>query len=312
MPEPTTPTKPSGALSLWRAFANTADRAVNLKPLVRAESLQDGDSVTKSLQPAKGRLAAVDDVLRNGTALPVTIQEQTGNACGTTSLSMVLTYFGVPKQASDVKAIDAAIRPSSADGRIDSFTAPMNVALYAQRHGMRATLHNDSTTDDLRAMLAQGVPPIILYDWDAPSGKGLHYVVVSGYREQNGKAQFQLHDPSGYPWYIDAGELNRRWSNLHVAGVEVPYNRLMIAVSPSHGNVRTPVGTLKKAADVRLPAHNTSTTVDLAAAVTTWGIGIGADAYDAGRWIAGKAQAGAAVVQTAWNTATQAVAGWVR
>ena len=71
-------------------------------------------------------------------------------------------------------AIDRAIRPSSSDAKIDSFTAPIDIALYAQRHGMRATLHNDSSTDDLKAMLAQGVPPVILYDWDTPYGKDLH------------------------------------------------------------------------------------------------------------------------------------------
>jgi hypothetical protein len=304
------------ATAVWHALAGSTDRSTGLTPHERpatpASSLTKPDTVTKGLQPAKGTVAAVAATIRDGMALPVTIQEQTGNACGTTSLSMVLKYFGVPKQASDVKAIDAVIRPSSSDGKIDSFTAPINIALYAQRHGMRATLHNDSTTGDLKAMLAQGVPPMILYDWDAPSGKGLHYVVVSGYREQDGKKEFQLHDPSGYAWHIDEQELTRRWSNIHVAGVEVPYNRLMIAISPSQGNVRTPVGTVKKADEIRLPAQNTSSAVDFAASLTTWGIGVGADAYDAGRWIAGKAQSGAALVAKGWNATTQAVTGLIR
>jgi hypothetical protein len=310
--------KPAGqsvaAAALWRAISSPTDRTKHLKPMVRTTVVppmapDNYKSAKTNLTPAKGPVALVADNIRDGVTLPVAIQNQKGNACGTTSLSMILKYFKVPAAASDVAAIDRAIRPSSSDAKIDSFTAPIDIALYAQRHGMRATLHNDSSTDDLKAMLAQGVPPMILYDWDAPSGKGLHYVVVTGHREKGGDQEWQLHDPSGYSWHIDDKELKRRWSNLRVAGVEVPYNRLMISISPAQGYVQTPVGTTKKASEILLPSHNTSTVVDFAATIATWGVGVGANAYDAGRWIAGKAQAGAAAVASSWNYVTQAVTG---
>jgi hypothetical protein len=300
----------ASAGAVWRALATAGNRKAGLQPLTRqaseagAASLAKPDALQTSRRPARGTVAAVAETIKNGVNLPVKIQEQTGNACGTTSLSMVLKYFGVPAAASDVKAIDRAIRPSSRDAKIDSFTAPLDIALYAQRQGMRATLHNNSSTKDLEAMLAQGVPPMILYDWDAPTGNGLHYVVVTGHRERDGKKEWQLHDPSGYSWHITDAELNRRWSNLHVAGVEIPYNRLMLTISPSQGNLKTPVGTTKEASDIMLPAHNTSTVVDFAGKVATWGVGVGADAYDAGRWIAGKAQAGAAKVHQGWKAVT--------
>jgi hypothetical protein len=313
MPDGVKQTAQVGAAAIWRAVAPLA-RTAALKPLARPEAatLAKPDDLQTSKKPLTGKVAAVVDTLRDGITLPVQIQEQTGNACGTTSLSMVLKYFRVPAAAADVKAIDRAIRPSSRDAKIDSFTAPIDIVRYAQRQGMRATLHNHSTSKDLEAMLAQGVPPMILYDWDAPTGKGLHYVVVSGQREQNGQREWQLHDPSGYAWYIDDAELQRRWSNLHVAGVEVPYDRVMIAISPRQGTVQTPYGTTKPAAEVRLPAHNSSVAVDMAASVATWGIGVGADAYDAGRWVAGKAQAGAAVVSRGWGQLTQSVSGLLR
>ncbi|MBC7541313.1 MAG: hypothetical protein H7338_01135 [Candidatus Sericytochromatia bacterium] len=273
---------------------------------LRAKSLAKD---TLKMRPATGTVVAVASSIRDGLSLPVPVQEQTGNACGTTSLSMVLTYFKAAPQIADVKHIDAAIRPTSKDNKIDSFTAPIDLVLYAQRKGFGATLRNEATTADLDRSLAQGVPPIILYDWDAPKGDGLHYVVVSGSRQQDGKKEWKLTDPSGHAWFIDEAEMLRRWTNLHVAGVPIPYSRVMIAVAPIKGMVSTAVGTLKPAADIKLPPYNGSLVVDLGGSVATWGIGVGAKAYDASKWVAGTTRAGVTKLQSGWKAATSAVSG---
>jgi hypothetical protein len=175
------------------------------------------------------------------------------NSCGTTSLAMVLDYMNqyhpTSENARSVETIDAAIRPNSrGHGVIDSFTAPNDIEDYVRAQGLHARQTNDATTDDLKHMIDQGIPPIILTDWEpdgTPSGDSLHYVVVTGYRvDDNGETQWLINNPQGTAETLSNDQLMKVWTDLHynvgspIGNIDTGINRLMITVTPPSGIVR--------------------------------------------------------------------------
>lgn len=242
------------------------------------------------------------------TRLAVPLQTQKGNACGTTALSMLMTYFDAPAVVRQVGAIDAAIRPSSRDGHIDSFTAPLDIARYAQRHGFQASLHNQSSEHDLARMIDQGVPPMILYD-EAGDGSTLHYVLVTGYRDVDGKRQWTISNPSGFTHTKSSDGLLKAWSNLNIRGVSLQYSRLMIAIAPRTGTVTLPSGGTKPATALALPRQNTSKVVDWGGSIATSAIGVAAKFRDLAQSAQGVFKAGAAKIQRQTTPISHSVSG---
>ncbi|MBI2567388.1 MAG: C39 family peptidase [Candidatus Schekmanbacteria bacterium] len=197
--------------------------------------------------------------------LPVDGQTQEGSACGTTSLSMVLKYYGVDSEVSDVGRIDDAIRTTSANGPLDSFTAPGDIAAYARDHGMQASVQTDASPEDIRAAIDQGTPPMILTDYSDPiDGSGLHYVVVNGYTEMpDGSYKYVVTNPqTGEEEELTEEELMAKWEDLSYnpkddLGVDVTLdtglNCVMITVAPTEGPIEAPDGAITFAEDLDLP-----------------------------------------------------------
>ncbi|MBC7544178.1 MAG: C39 family peptidase [Candidatus Sericytochromatia bacterium] len=207
-----------------------------------------------------------------GTSLPVSLQTQKGNACGTTSLSMLLTYYGAPAADAHVTRIDAAIR--STGPVVDMFTAPGDIVAYARGRGFQATMRHGAGTDDLRTLIDQGVPALILYDCDdRHDGSGLHYSLVTGYQDTDGKRAFTLADPHGVTRTLSESQLLRQWSALKVKAapgspsVATPYHRVLFAVIPKTGRVTTPTGATRDVGDLWLPPDNASVYAKAANAV---------------------------------------------
>jgi hypothetical protein len=233
------------------------------------------------------------------TSLSIPLQTQIGNACGTTSLSMLMTYYGAPASVSRVETIDAAIRPHNKDRKIDSFAAPLDLANYARKNGFRATMHNESSLGDLKEMVDQGTPPLLLFDVDAPKGTGLHWSSVSGYKEtKQGGREWIISDSNGYHRSLSDDEMLRQWSDLHVnGGIELPYNRFMIVIAPTNGKVKSPSGTSREAATLRLPAQQSPIVADYVGSAVTSAIGVAATAYDDGKAVVGAVVSGSNWVQ---------------
>ncbi|MEL6548559.1 MAG: cysteine peptidase family C39 domain-containing protein, partial [Myxococcota bacterium] len=129
------------------------------------------------------------------------------NACGTTSLSMVMRYWQGSTEANTVAAIDAEIRPSNAP------SDPRDLQRYAQAQGLRAGVIRGGTPHQLTSLLDQGTPPIIVI-W---SGNQLHYVAVTGYqRTVNGdqtNVNFTLADPAAGTRTVSRERLQELWGN---------------------------------------------------------------------------------------------------
>jgi hypothetical protein len=121
-------------------------------------------------------------------------QQGAANACGTTSLAMVMTYLGVPETK---ESVDAVIR------RMNTFTSPEDLIRFAHDNGLQAQGYNHGSWPDIESHAARGAPCILLinagYDYpDGTSISGLHYVVVCGHGTDpvTGQRYAVLHDPN--------------------------------------------------------------------------------------------------------------------
>ncbi|MEL7305227.1 MAG: cysteine peptidase family C39 domain-containing protein [Myxococcota bacterium] len=129
------------------------------------------------------------------------------NACGTTSLSMVLRYWQGASAQNTVAAIDRAIRPGN------SPTDPREIQALAQRQGLRAGVVRNATPTQLAGLIDQGTPPIIVLHAD---NFQFHYVVVTGYERtvENGETEveFTLADPAAGVRTLSRDELEEQWA----------------------------------------------------------------------------------------------------
>lgn len=210
-------------------------------------------SSTFQAAPARGgtgTLAPSGAVKLSPNDLGVLAQDQGNtNACGTTSLANVMTYWG---KSTTHNEIDKSIRA------FDVFTAPDKIVDYARSNGMRADIKTDANVEDLAKMVDQGVPPIILMDPDESSNANLHYMTVTGYnRDSSGKiSDVVVADSAGGNRYtMSADEFQKKWSDLKMGGVSTGLSNVMISTVPNDG--RTVVGgdgVSRKSSDIQLPS----------------------------------------------------------
>ncbi len=183
------------------------------------------------------------------------------NACGTTSLANVLTYWGKPTTHEQV---DSSIR------HFDLFTAPDKIVSYARDHGMRADIKTDAKIDDLAKMVDQGVPPIVLMDPDGGKNANMHYITVTGYdRDPSGKiSDLVIADSAGGNRYkMSADEFQQKWNNLKMGGISTGLSNVMISVVPNDGRkVVGGDGVTRNASDIQLPKSSLGSTLKSAPA----------------------------------------------
>ena len=106
--------------------------------------------------------------------------QETLNAsmCGPASLKIVLAYFGIEKEESEIAQV-CGIDP---DLGVDD----KSIVSAAQHFGLQAEIKNEASFEDIEQWLGKGVPPIV--DWftrgrnDYPDGDVAdgHYSVVCG------------------------------------------------------------------------------------------------------------------------------------
>jgi uncharacterized protein YvpB len=151
------------------------------------------------------------------------------NGCGTTSLAMVLDYLAGGKKVLDREDVDRAIR------HFDMFTSPGEAAAFARRRGAQATVHSDTTIEDLHRMIDQGLPVEVLMDINEQhDGSGLHYEVVTGYGTgPDGQRYVELANPWGQREYMPEKTFLEHWSDLSAKGFPLGINRVAISIKPA-------------------------------------------------------------------------------
>lgn len=265
-----------------------------------ASSMRDAVS---SLEPFPGFAHAHRAAPLADHQLDVVQQDQGGsNACGTSSLAAVLSYWGPPTNHEE---IDASIR------HFDLFTAPDAIVAYARDNGMRSELKAGANLEDLASMVDQGVPPIVIIDPDDSDNLNLHYVTVSGYQrdDQGHVSSLVIADSGTNTTYVtDAKEFQKKWGQLKLGGVGTGLNNVMISVVPADGReIHGADGNTRRASDIALPQSSLSSTVESlfarGVASAASGVTTAADAVWQGVQAAGNAIANAwESVKGFWNS----------
>lgn len=155
-----------------------------LAPLLLAASL---------VVPSRPQAAARTD-------LDVPIVVQARERCGQAALEMVLRYYGADSTAlrETERAYDPVLRGSLIT----------DLAAAARRAGYEATIAT-LTTDSLVALLAAGVPPVVLYQSGRAPLTVAHFGVVTGWDPERGA--FTLNEGRSRPRVVSRDALAKRW-----------------------------------------------------------------------------------------------------
>jgi len=135
-----------------------------------------------------------------GLRLAVPIVRQTPEHCGQAALEMVLRYYGADADAlrEGDRAYDPALRGSLIT----------DLAAAARRAGYEAEIATLSP-DSLIALLATGVPPVVLYQNGLRPVTIQHYGVVTGWDPE--REAFTLNDGGNAPRAVRRKDLESRW-----------------------------------------------------------------------------------------------------
>ena len=177
------------------------------------------------------------------------------NACGTTSLAMVMDYFYPGRAGNNHNVIDKEIR------RADLFSTPDNLASYAEDHGLRSSVKTEASLSDIKGALDKGLPVQVVIDPDGNKGDfTTHFVVVEGYEQDaaGNITKLNISDPAGAKKYsIDADTFMKRWSDLNYSNVPSGMSRMMITYAPTDNRpIKGLDGVTRRANDIDLPGNS--------------------------------------------------------
>lgn len=134
--------------------------------------------------PAQAAAARKDPAPTTSAALALPLVRQTYNNCGGASLSMILAYWGV--QATQAQ-ISPQVRPSPT-----AYMPVSTIAPFAAQYGLHTTIARRATINTVRALLAGGLPVLLLTDLTTP-GEVPHWRVATGF--QDAARALIIHDP---------------------------------------------------------------------------------------------------------------------
>ena len=120
--------------------------------------------------------------------------------CGPTAFRMVMAFYGAPDSAA--REGDRAWDPALKGALVT------DLAAAARRAGFDAVVA-ETTTAGLAGMVAEGVPPIVLYQQGRGPVTTPHYAVVTGW--DAARERFLLNDGGPRPVAITRASLERRW-----------------------------------------------------------------------------------------------------
>ena len=102
------------------------------------------------------------------------IDQGKSNACGSSSLAMIMDYLGVPVSRRD---IDKEIR------RVDQGLPPQPLIDFAREHGLEAEFYNHGSWDEIKGLIGRGIPVQAQINTEADGSKThMHWVAVVGFR----------------------------------------------------------------------------------------------------------------------------------
>jgi hypothetical protein len=133
-------------------------------------------------------------------SLAVPAFRQAPERCGPAALAAVMAYFGADARA--LAEAETAYSPALRG------TLVTDLAGAARRAGFEAAVETGDETR-LRALLGEGVPPIVLYARGTGPVRVPHYGVVTGW--DPGRGRYEIADGTGARRTMRRDELVGRW-----------------------------------------------------------------------------------------------------
>lgn len=123
---------------------------------------------------------ASSGLLQNSVIIELPFYRQSDYECGPASLASVLNYWNrkMGLQEITIEEIMNSIYSSGARGVLG-----IDLELYARKKGF-STLQKKGTVDELRNLIDQKIPPIILVSYGFYVYQLDHFLVVKGYNEK--------------------------------------------------------------------------------------------------------------------------------
>jgi tetratricopeptide (TPR) repeat protein len=132
-----------------------------------------------ALPPAPPASPTDGSIPASGAVSGINHYWQTWNNCGPATLTMNLSYYGLPAtQAAAAKVL----KPNKDDKNV----SPEQMAAYARAQGLNALLRVNGDSARLRRLVSAGVPVLVETWLDHDGGMG-HYRLVTGYDDAAGE-----------------------------------------------------------------------------------------------------------------------------
>ena len=179
---------------------------------------------TSAFAPEGGSMVtpSVSDLPSSALLQGMTLVGQGFNMCGEATLTIYLSYWGVPIDNRTQLEVSRAIKPHPDD----SNTSPHELAGYAESLGFETVVRANGDIDLLRRFIAAGYPVMIERGFDELPEEGWmgHYMLIVGYSDPD--RQFaaldsywglkRAHpDPNNPVDYWDYDTLNRLWRHFN-------------------------------------------------------------------------------------------------
>jgi hypothetical protein len=156
-------------------------------------------------------------------------------SCGPSALWSVMSYH-LGSGRVNFANLDKSLRPTSGNMNNNIGTMPGALAKAAARYHLAATVSNKNSTRQLRAMIDNGLPVVILGEWTDGKESDLHFVVVNGYEGRtNDDTTWIVTDSleeSGKELRWSTKALMAFWDDIQLYGRTMPYQRAMVNIAP--------------------------------------------------------------------------------
>jgi len=155
------------------------------------------------------------------------VLKQTGPACGTTSLAMIIRFLSQDKSITP-QDIDKEIRKSPG-----MFSAPADLIAYARRKGLPAEEYNNGSLQQVEDLVTQGIPVMPLLDLTPENALDLdqwHWVVALAVEKHDGQKVIFINNPWGQQEEWAEEKFTKEWARLKLLGLTFGYNNYFIAV----------------------------------------------------------------------------------
>jgi predicted double-glycine peptidase len=159
-----------------------------------------GNKRTKIQTVKLGKLSISSDGTKSILEIPF-FKQGKDNTCGQATMASILNFWGIKV---DYQTIVNETNSSNIGTDLTVITD------YVKKQGLDATAYNNGTIEEIKYLIDQSKPPIVLLDFGSLSKE--HYVVVSGYNED--QKTFLINDPvQGANIKVSYTNFEKYWKN---------------------------------------------------------------------------------------------------